>query len=57
MSTVTVDTSSYGSISGATNLDLFRSWIFDQTGITSVPEPATFWFFGFASLLVLRRRR
>jgi hypothetical protein len=49
--------SSYGSISGATNLDLFHSWIYDQTGITSVPEPASLCLFGLGSLLAIRRRR
>lgn len=50
--------SSYGSISGATNLDLFHSWIFDQTGITSsIPEPAIPWLLSLGSLLMLRRRR
>jgi secreted trypsin-like serine protease len=49
--------SSYGSISGATNLDLFHSWIFDQTGITAVPEPSTLWLLGIGSLSLLRRRR
>jgi secreted trypsin-like serine protease len=49
--------SSYGSISGATYLDLFHPWIFDQTGITSVPEPSGFWLFSLGSVLVLRRRR
>ena len=48
---------SYGSISGATNLDLFHSWIFDQTGIASVPEPGSLWFCGLGSLVILRRRR
>ena len=49
--------SSYGSISGATNLDLFHSWIFDKTGITAVPEPSTLWLLGIGSLSMLRRRR
>lgn len=49
--------SSYGSISGATNLELFHSWIFDQTGVAAVPEPSSFWIFCLASLLGLRRRR
>ena len=49
--------SSYGSISGATNLDLFHSWIFDKTGITAVPEPSTLWLLGIGSLGMLRRRR
>jgi hypothetical protein len=49
--------SSYGSISGATNLDLFHTWIFDQTGISAVPEPGCLWIFCLGSLLGLRRRR
>ena len=49
--------SSYGSISGATNLNLFHSWIFDKTGITAVPEPSTLWLLGIGSLSMLRRRR
>jgi secreted trypsin-like serine protease len=49
--------SSYGSISGATNLDLFHSWIFDKTSITAVPEPSTLWLLGIGSLSMLRRRR
>jgi hypothetical protein len=49
--------SSYGSISGATNLDLFHSWIFEQTGISAVPEPSILWIFGIGILLGLRRRR
>jgi secreted trypsin-like serine protease len=49
--------SSYSSISGATNLDLFHTWIFDQTGITAVPEPGCLGILGLGSLLGLRRRR
>ena len=49
--------SSYGSISDATNLDLFHSWIFDQTGITTVPEPSSLWICGIGLMLGLRRRR
>jgi secreted trypsin-like serine protease len=49
--------SSYGSISGATNLDLFHSWIFAQTGITPVPEPGVWWLCTLGCLLSLRRRR
>jgi len=44
--------SSYGSISGATNLDLFQSWIYDQ-----IPEPGMGWLCTLGSLLCLRRRR
>ena len=32
-------TSSYGSISGASDLQQFHDWIFDQTGISAIPEP------------------
>jgi len=49
--------SAYGSISGATNLELFHTWISDQTGITAVPEPGYVWIFSLGSLLALRRRR
>ncbi len=49
--------SSYGSISGATNLNLFYSWIFEQTGISAVPEPGVLWLFCLGSLICLRRRR
>lgn len=49
--------SSYGSISGATNLELFHSWIFDQTGISAVPETGTLWLLCLAGLLGLNRRR
>lgn len=47
----------YGSLSGATNLDLFHAWIFDQTGITAIPEVDPLWICGLACLLGLRRRR
>jgi secreted trypsin-like serine protease len=49
--------SSYGSISGATNLNLFHTWIFDQTGIVAVPEPTSVWICAIGLLLGLRRRR
>lgn len=49
--------SSYGSISGATNLELFHSWIFDKTGISAVPEPASVWVLCLGGLLALRRWR
>ncbi len=49
--------SSYGSISGATNLELFHSWIYDQTGISAVPEPGSVWILVLGGLLALRRRR
>lgn len=49
--------SKYGSLSGAANLDLFHSWIFDNTGIAAIPEPGVWWLCGLGSLLALRRRR
>jgi secreted trypsin-like serine protease len=49
--------SAYGSISGATNLELFHAWIFEKTGIAAVPEPGSLWLLCAGSLLVLRRRR
>ncbi|RPJ33859.1 MAG: hypothetical protein EHM17_08760 [Verrucomicrobiaceae bacterium] len=49
--------SKYGSLSGAANLELFHAWIFSQTGIAPIPEPATWWIGCLASLLCLRRRR
>lgn len=49
--------SAYGSISGATNLELFHTWIFERTGITAVPEPGSVWIICLGSLLSLRRRR
>jgi hypothetical protein len=47
----------YGSLSGATNLDLFHAWIFAQTGITAIPEADPLWLCCLACLLGLRRRR
>jgi hypothetical protein len=32
--------SKYGSLSGAAHLHFFHDWIFEQTGITAVPEPS-----------------
>ena len=49
--------SQYGSLSGATNLDLFHDWILEQTGIAAIPEPASLWLCALGSLLGLRRRR
>lgn len=49
--------SSYGSISGATNLELFHSWILAETGITAVPEPNSLWVLCLGGILALRRRR
>lgn len=47
----------YGSLSGATNLQPFNNWIFEQTGIKAVPEPSMLSLGMLASLLVLGRRR
>ncbi len=49
--------SKYGGLSGAVDLQQFHSWIFDQTGITAVPEPGCLWILCLGSLLGLRRRR
>ena len=49
--------SRYGSLSGAAHLDFFHSWIFEQTGISPIPEPATAALFALATLLALVRRR
>lgn len=49
--------SSYGSISGATNVELFHAWILDQTGISAVPEPGSLSVLCLGGLLALRRRR
>lgn len=49
--------SQYGSLSGATNLDLFHDWIFAQTGIVAIPEPAVLWLGALGGLLGLRRCR
>ncbi|MEO8614879.1 MAG: trypsin-like serine protease [Luteolibacter sp.] len=49
--------SKYGSLSGAADLNFFHSWVFDNTGISSVPEPAVFWILTLGCLLGLGRRR
>lgn len=49
--------SRYGSISGATNLGLFHTWIEEQTGITPVPEPRVIGLVSLALLASWRRRR
>ena len=49
--------SQYGGLSGAVDLQQFHSWIFDNTGISAVPEPSALWLCGIGSLLALRRRR
>lgn len=49
--------SRFGSISGASNLDLFHTWIEEQTGITAVPEPGVFGLVSMALLVLWRRQR
>ncbi len=49
--------SKYGSLSGAANLDFFHSWIYTNTGITTVPEPGVWWLCCLGSLLAWRRCR
>ncbi|MGD7652134.1 MAG: trypsin-like serine protease [Verrucomicrobiales bacterium] len=49
--------SKYGSISGATDLSQFHSWIFDETGISAVPEPSVILLTQLATLILLRRSR
>jgi secreted trypsin-like serine protease len=49
--------SRYGSISGATHLDLFHTWIEGETGIVAVPEPGVFGMISLAFMWSLRRRR
>ena len=49
--------SKYGSLSGATNLDLFQDWIWAQTGIAAIPEPSALWLCALGCLTGLRRRR
>ena len=49
--------SQYGGLSGAVDLQQFHSWIFDNTGISAVPEPSALLLCGLGSLLALRRRR
>ncbi len=48
----------YGTINGATNVDIFLPWILEQTGIVAVPEPSALALSGAALLaFALRRRR
>lgn len=49
--------SKYGSLSGAADLYYFHQWIFDQTGITAVPEPSTLLICALGGLLGFVRRR
>ena len=49
--------SKYGALSGAADLNVFHDWIYEQTGIAAVPEPAVAWICALGSLLCLRRRR
>ncbi|MFN0126539.1 MAG: trypsin-like serine protease [Verrucomicrobiales bacterium] len=46
----------YGTLNGATNLDLFLPWVQERTGIGAVPEPSTA-MLAAAGLLAWRRRR
>ncbi len=46
----------YGAVSGATRLDLYYDWIFEQTGISPVPEPSTM-LLAACGLFLWRRRR
>ncbi|WP_338286336.1 trypsin-like serine protease [Luteolibacter sp. LG18] len=47
----------YGDLSGATNLDLYYSWIAQQTGIQAVPEPSVGLLAAMPLLLCWHRRR
>jgi len=49
--------SRYGSISGASDLQQFYSWIFDQTGVSAIPEPHAALLGALGVLGILRRRR
>lgn len=49
--------SRYGSISGASDLQQFHAWIYDQTGIASVPEPSAALLGAIGALGLLHRRR
>ena len=49
--------SRYGGLSGGTNLELFHSWIFQQTGISPVPEPGTAALVALTALVPMLRRR
>jgi Trypsin len=47
----------YGTINGATNVDVFLPWIAEQTGIMSVPEPhGSLLAIGGLAWLIVRRR-
>lgn len=49
--------SRYGALSGASHLDLFYPWIFEQTGIAPVPEPGAAVLAAWGAIAVLSRRR
>ncbi len=49
--------SRYGSISGASDLQQFHDWIFDQTGVAAIPEPDAVLLAALGALMLLRRRR
>ena len=49
--------SRYGGLSGATNLELFHQWIFDETGIAAVPEPSSSALILISAMMLSLRRR
>ena len=49
--------SRYGSISGATDLQQFHTWIYQQTGISPIPEPSAALLAALGVLGLLRRLR
>ena len=49
--------SKYGALSGAADLQYFHTWIYDQTGIAAIPEPAPILLSCLGLLVVFRRRR
>jgi hypothetical protein len=49
--------SRYGSISGASDLQQFHTWIFDQTGVSPIPDPSAALLGALAALGMLRRAR
>ena len=49
---------SYGTINGATNVDMFLPWVLQHTGIAAVPEPSALALAALGALAAgLRRRR
>lgn len=49
--------SRYGSISGASDVQQFHTWIYEQTGISPIPEPSAALLAALGALGLLRRRR